>query len=127
MSLLATGHFSHDFRSSIWRFCARELKVLPGELPIARVPSGIVTLKNRTQNPVAQLFVDAARKVAKAADEEKMIDEMSGFDPTRGFQTNASCSRDSHNLFGRRLPFDHLVGAHELRTSKLVGIVRPSA
>jgi hypothetical protein len=38
---------------------------LAGELPMARVPSGIVTLKNRTLSPVAQLFVDAARKVAK--------------------------------------------------------------
>ena len=42
-----------------------ELRVLPVELPMARVPSGIVTLKNRTLSPVAQLFVDAARKVAK--------------------------------------------------------------
>jgi hypothetical protein len=38
---------------------------LPVELPIARVPSGIVTLKNRTLSPVVQLFVDSARKVAK--------------------------------------------------------------
>jgi hypothetical protein len=32
---------------------------------MARVPSGIVTLKNRTLSSVAQLFVDSARKVAK--------------------------------------------------------------
>jgi DNA-binding transcriptional LysR family regulator len=67
MSLLATGHFLTIFAPSVLRFCVRrsELKVLPVELPIARVPSGIVTLKNRTLSPVAQLFVDAARKVAK--------------------------------------------------------------
>jgi hypothetical protein len=29
------------------------------------VPNGIVILKNRTLSPVAQLFADGARKVAK--------------------------------------------------------------
>jgi hypothetical protein len=38
---------------------------LPVELPIARLPNGIVTLKNRTISPVAQLFIDGAREVAK--------------------------------------------------------------
>jgi DNA-binding transcriptional LysR family regulator len=67
MSLLATGHFLTIFVPSVLRFCVRrpELKVLPVELPLARVPSGIVTLKNRTLSYVAHLFVDAARKVAK--------------------------------------------------------------
>jgi DNA-binding transcriptional LysR family regulator len=67
ISLLATGHFLTIFTASALRFPARrpELKVLPVELPMARVPSGIVTLKNRTLSPVAQLFVDSARKVAK--------------------------------------------------------------
>jgi len=67
ISLLATGHFLTIFAASTWRFFIRrpELKVLPVELPMARVPSGIVTLKNRTLSPVAQLFVDSARKVAK--------------------------------------------------------------
>jgi DNA-binding transcriptional LysR family regulator len=67
MSLLATGHFLTILAPSALRFPIRrlELKVLPVELPMARVPSGIVTLKNRTLSPVARLFVDAARKVAK--------------------------------------------------------------
>jgi DNA-binding transcriptional LysR family regulator len=67
MSLLATGHFLTIFSASQLRFPFRgaELKVLPVELPIAQVPSGIVTLKNRTLSPVVQLFVDSARKVAK--------------------------------------------------------------
>ena len=42
-----------------------EIKVLPVELPMARVQNGIVTLKNRTLSPVAQLFIDCAREVAK--------------------------------------------------------------
>ena len=42
-----------------------ELKVLPVELPMDRVPVGIVTLKNRTLSPVAKLFIEHAREVAK--------------------------------------------------------------
>ena len=42
-----------------------ELKVLPVELPMARVPVGIVTLKHRTPNPVAKLFIKCAREIAK--------------------------------------------------------------
>jgi hypothetical protein len=38
---------------------------LPIELQHARVPIGIVTVKNRTLSPVAQLFIEAAREVAK--------------------------------------------------------------
>jgi hypothetical protein len=42
-----------------------EIKVLPGHLPMTSVPSGIVTLKTRALSPVAQLFIDRAREVAK--------------------------------------------------------------
>jgi hypothetical protein len=33
---------------------------------MSSVPVGIVTLKNRTLNPVAELFIDSAREVAKS-------------------------------------------------------------
>lgn len=67
ISLLATGRFVTIFPASALRFPARraELKALPVELPMARRPNGIVTLKNRTLSPVAQLFIDCAREVAK--------------------------------------------------------------
>jgi hypothetical protein len=42
-----------------------EIKVLPVQLPMARLPNGSVTLKNRTLSPVAQLFIDCAREIAK--------------------------------------------------------------
>ena len=42
-----------------------KLKILPVELPVARVPIGIITLKNRTLNPVAQLFIDTAGELAE--------------------------------------------------------------
>lgn len=68
MSLLATGRFLTIFPTSALMFPTQhlELKVLPVELPMARVPSGIVTLKNRTLSPVTQLFIDNARDVAKS-------------------------------------------------------------
>src|SRR5712671_338303 len=67
MSLLATGRFLTIFTDSTMRFPTQrsELKVLPVELAKARFPNGIVTLKNRTLSPVAQLFIDTAREVAK--------------------------------------------------------------
>jgi DNA-binding transcriptional LysR family regulator len=67
VSLLATGRFVTIFPASVLRFPAKrsDLKVLPVELPMARRPNGIVTLKNRTVSPVAQLFIDYAREVAR--------------------------------------------------------------
>jgi DNA-binding transcriptional LysR family regulator len=67
VSLLATGRFVTIFPASAFRFLAKrsELKVLPVELPMARRPNGIVTLKNRALSPVAKLFIDCARDVAK--------------------------------------------------------------
>ena len=67
ISLLATGRFVTVFPASALRFLTRrsELKVLPVELPMARRPNGIVTLKNRALSPVARLFIDCAREVAK--------------------------------------------------------------
>src|SRR5262245_14903644 len=67
ISLLATGRFLTIFSTSALRFSTRrlEVKVLPVELPLARVPVGIVTLKNRSLSPVVQLFMEHARQVAK--------------------------------------------------------------
>jgi DNA-binding transcriptional LysR family regulator len=42
-----------------------KIKVLPVELPRAQRPNGIVTLKNRALSPIAKLFIDCAREVAK--------------------------------------------------------------
>jgi DNA-binding transcriptional LysR family regulator len=67
ISLLATGRFVTIFPASAMRFPARrpEIRVLPVELPVARLANGIVTLKNRTLSPLAQLFIECAREVAK--------------------------------------------------------------
>jgi DNA-binding transcriptional LysR family regulator len=65
--LVAAGRFLAIFPTSVLRFPAKhpELKVLPVELPMARVPNGIATLKNRTLSPPARLFIEHARDVAK--------------------------------------------------------------
>ena len=73
ISLLATGRFVTVFPASAFRFLTKrsELKILPVELPTARRPNGIVTLKNRALSPVARLFIDCAREVAKPLAKQK--------------------------------------------------------
>lgn len=67
ISLLATGRFISIFPDSVLRFPAKrpELRVLPVKQSLGRVPVGIVTLKNRTLSPLAQLFISSSREVAK--------------------------------------------------------------
>lgn len=73
ISLLATGRFVTIFPASALRLLTKrsELKVLPVELPMARRPNGIVTLKNRALSPVARLVIDCARELAKALAKRK--------------------------------------------------------
>jgi DNA-binding transcriptional LysR family regulator len=67
LTLLTTGRFLTISPASTLKFPSRrpDLKVLPVELPMAPLPVGIVTVKNRTLNPVAKLFIECAREVAK--------------------------------------------------------------
>jgi DNA-binding transcriptional LysR family regulator len=67
VSLLVAGRFLTIAPSSLLRFPTRraELKILPVELPMAVGRVGIVTLANRTLNPVAKLFIQHAREAAK--------------------------------------------------------------
>jgi DNA-binding transcriptional LysR family regulator len=66
LNLLATGRFLTIAPISVLRLSKRPgIKVLPVKLQYASVPVGIITLKNRTLSPVAQLFIDEAREVAK--------------------------------------------------------------
>jgi DNA-binding transcriptional LysR family regulator len=71
--LLATGRFLTIFPASALVFSAErpKLKVLPVKLPLGRLPVGMMTLKGRTLSPVAQLFADAARNVAKTLAQRK--------------------------------------------------------
>ena len=66
-ALLATGRFLTIIPSSVLKFSVNNpvLKRLPVELPTTERPVRIITLKNRTISPVAQLFIGCAREVAK--------------------------------------------------------------
>jgi DNA-binding transcriptional LysR family regulator len=66
-ALLATGRFLTMVPRVVLEFPVRnlELKALPIDLPTTRRPVGIITLKNRTLSPAAQLFIDCAREIAR--------------------------------------------------------------
>jgi DNA-binding transcriptional LysR family regulator len=65
-ALLASGPFVSIIPSSLLRFDPNlpPLRVLPVDLPDA-FPVGVMTLKNRTLTPVAELFIKCAREVTK--------------------------------------------------------------
>jgi DNA-binding transcriptional LysR family regulator len=72
-TLLAKGPLLSIFPASLLQFGANlpPVKVLPVDLPIPPWPVGILTLRNRTPSPVAQLFIECAREVAKPLAKKK--------------------------------------------------------
>jgi DNA-binding transcriptional LysR family regulator len=66
--LVASGHFLTVVPAVMLKVGVRQLsiKTLRVALPANRRPVGIVTLKNRALSPVAQLFLEHTRAVAKA-------------------------------------------------------------
>jgi DNA-binding transcriptional LysR family regulator len=69
MSLLATGRFVTILPASTLKFRSirREIRALHVGLPMRGAPSGIITLKDRSLSPAAQLFIDCAHEIAKPA------------------------------------------------------------
>ena len=67
MALVAEGRFLTIASEAALRCAGRDLPItaLPTDLPEIRSPAAIVTLKNRTLTPVAQLFIECARELAK--------------------------------------------------------------
>jgi DNA-binding transcriptional LysR family regulator len=67
IALVAGNQFLAIVPGSILRFSAHRfaLKVLPIKSPVPPSPVGIMTLKNRTPNPVTRLFIECAREVVK--------------------------------------------------------------
>jgi DNA-binding transcriptional LysR family regulator len=65
--LVETGRFLTILPGSMLHFGARRLhvKVLPVTLPTEARPVQVVTLRNRTPNPIAKLFIDEMRAFAK--------------------------------------------------------------
>ena len=67
VSLLATNRYLTILPELVLRFPAIDprIKLLPVELPLRRMPIGVITLKNRTLSPAAKLFIDCACEMAK--------------------------------------------------------------
>jgi DNA-binding transcriptional LysR family regulator len=64
--LLATGRFLTMLPLSMLRFGKHlPLKLLPADVPSIPYPTAIITLKNRTLSPLAQLFIAGARETAR--------------------------------------------------------------
>lgn len=65
--LLANGPYLTTLPASVLRFNSEyfSLKVLPVDMPAPPRPIAVVTLKHRTLSPVAKLFIECARDVAK--------------------------------------------------------------
>jgi DNA-binding transcriptional LysR family regulator len=65
--MMATGRFITVLPGFMLRTAGRhlQLKALPVALPNAPMPVGLITLKNRTLTPLAQLFMDNIRAYAK--------------------------------------------------------------
>ena len=68
IALLASGRFLTALPGTMLQIGARRLsiKALPVSLPARKRPVSIVTLKGRSLSPVAKLFIDCAREVAKS-------------------------------------------------------------
>jgi len=66
-SLLATGRFLSMVPRIVMQFPPKNrlLRILPIDLPKTVRPLALITLKNRTLNPVAQLFADCMHEAAK--------------------------------------------------------------
>jgi DNA-binding transcriptional LysR family regulator len=66
-ALLATGRYLAIYPGSLLMFAGKRLaiKVLPVDIPKKVMPFGFIRLKNRMPRPVAKLFIDCAREVAK--------------------------------------------------------------
>jgi DNA-binding transcriptional LysR family regulator len=67
-TLIATGKFVGILPNSVAQFSSRrtELKILPVKIPATQYAIAILTLKNRTPGPLARLFIEHARAVAKS-------------------------------------------------------------
>ncbi len=72
-ALVARGRFFTVMPESAIRFSPDNpaLKALPIDLPTARWPVALITLKNRALSPVAKLFIDCVRSTAKSLSDRK--------------------------------------------------------
>jgi DNA-binding transcriptional LysR family regulator len=67
-TLIATGGFVGMLPNSVARFSADRvgLKILPVKVPTVLGSVVVITVKNRTPSPLAQMFINSARAVSKS-------------------------------------------------------------
>jgi DNA-binding transcriptional LysR family regulator len=67
IGLLSLGRFLTIFPTSVLKLPTKRpgIRALPVKLPVSRAPIGTVTLRDRTLSPLARIFIDEAREVAK--------------------------------------------------------------
>jgi DNA-binding transcriptional LysR family regulator len=67
LALLTSGPFLAILPGSMLRFLrnSRSIKILPVNLTIPPWPVGFMTLKSRTLNPAAKLFIECTREVVR--------------------------------------------------------------
>ena len=72
-ALLATGRYLEIYSASRLQLSAKclSIKILPVKLPAQSSHVGIVTLKNRTLSPIAQLFIKHMREMVAALANKK--------------------------------------------------------
>jgi DNA-binding transcriptional LysR family regulator len=65
--LLPTGRYLTYIPESVLRFgsTSKKIRALPVDFPTQARPTAIVTFRNRTLNPAASLFIEAAHFVSK--------------------------------------------------------------
>jgi DNA-binding transcriptional LysR family regulator len=68
VSLIAGGRFVGLLPSSVAQFSTKRagLRILPVKLPVKRFAAGIITVKGRTLSPLAELFIESAREIARS-------------------------------------------------------------
>ena len=71
--LIETGRFVAIMPESTLRFGARRMriKILPIQLQVEAPPTVAISLKNRTPNPIAKLFIDEVRAFARTSPKMK--------------------------------------------------------
>jgi DNA-binding transcriptional LysR family regulator len=70
-----TGRFISTFPSATLSFFPRrwELKLLPVKQSLNHWPVGVFALKNRTNSPLAQRFIDCCSELAKGRDGSRQV------------------------------------------------------
>jgi DNA-binding transcriptional LysR family regulator len=89
VQLAASGRFLAAIPSHVLRFPAKHssIKLLPVELSTTQQQIGIITLKNRTLSPLAQLLIDCARELAKPVARGQALGGRAKAISSRKFQT----------------------------------------